>query len=174
MNKMQSNVRIEKITLNIGTGKEQSSMDRAFALFKHILGDNFKPVKTTTNKRLQAWGLRPGLPIGCKVTIRDPAQIKKLLTQFLYAKDNALNSKCFDQFGNFSFGIPEYIDIKDVKYNPEISVIGLSVEVTLDKPGYRVKKRSYKKGIIGKKQVVSKQDSIDFMKKEFGIKILGE
>ena len=30
-----------------------------------------KPVETKTQKRVPGWGLRPGLAIGCKVTVRD-------------------------------------------------------------------------------------------------------
>jgi len=61
-------IRIEKITLNIGAGKDQNRLDKAKILLKHVTG--IEPVKTVTKKRIPNWGLRPGLPIGCKITLR--------------------------------------------------------------------------------------------------------
>ena len=68
MKSMQTSVRIEKITLNVGAGKEQSRLDKGFLLLKELTG--VTPVKTVTQKRIPTWGLRPGLPIGAKVTLR--------------------------------------------------------------------------------------------------------
>ena len=45
MNVMR-NIRIEKLTLNIGCGKDQSRLDKAIKLLKNITGIN--PVKTFT------------------------------------------------------------------------------------------------------------------------------
>ena len=67
MNKMQE-VRIEKVTLNIGAGRDQARLEKGITLIKSITG--IPPVKTITNKRFMGWGLRPGLPVGCKVTLR--------------------------------------------------------------------------------------------------------
>ena len=65
MNPMKK-VRIEKITLNIGSGKDTSKLDKGILLIKTITG--IAPVKTITKKRIPSWGLRPGLPIGAKLT----------------------------------------------------------------------------------------------------------
>ena len=61
MNKMRE-IRIEKITLNIGAGKDVGKLEKGVKLLKNITGIN--PVKTVTQKRIPTWGLRPGLPIG--------------------------------------------------------------------------------------------------------------
>ena len=61
-------IKVEKITLNIGAGKDQTKLERGILLLKNITG--IDPVKTFTNKRIPTWGLRPGLPIGCKITLR--------------------------------------------------------------------------------------------------------
>ena len=65
------NIKIEKVTLNIGAGKNTSLLDKGLKLLKTLTGAN--PVKTITQKRIPAWGLRPGLPIGVKVTLRKDA-----------------------------------------------------------------------------------------------------
>lgn len=161
-------IRIEKVTLNIGVGKDQSKLDNAMALLKNI--SEAKPVKTLTNKRIQEWGLRPGLPIGCKVTLRK-VKAKELLVRLLDAKDNRLRESQFDDNGNVSFGIPEYIDIQDVKYDPKIGIMGLEVCVTLERAGYRIKKRRLMKRKIPKKHKIGKEEAIDFMKKKFNVEV---
>ncbi|MBR9698885.1 50S ribosomal protein L5 [Candidatus Woesearchaeota archaeon] len=167
MNPMR-NARIEKITLNIGAGKDQNKLDKAQLLLKHISG--IDPVKTFTNKRIPSWGLRPGLPIGCKLTLRKEVAFE-LLKRLLEAKDHVLRESQFDGTGNISFGIPEYIDIPGVKYDPKIGIIGLQVCVTLERPGFRVKRRSLKRKKLGKKHDLTKEEAMEFMKKSFNVKI---
>ena len=163
MNKMQE-VRIGKVTLNIGAGKDQGKLEKGITLITSIAG--IKPVKTITNKRIMGWGLRPGLPVGCKLTLRKK-QAEGIIPRLLHAKDNALSEDQFDDNGNIAFGIPEYIDIKDAKYDPKIGVMGLEVCITLEKAGYRIKKRRIMKTKVNKKQTVSKEEAINFIKQKF-------
>ena len=165
------NIKVEKITLNIGTGKDMKALEKGLKLLEAI--SSSKPVKTFTNKRIPGWGLRPGLPIGCKVTLRKLKAVG-LLKRLLEAIEFRLDEKQFDENGNLSFGIPEYIDIGGMKYIPEIGIIGLEVSVTLERPGYRIKKRRLLKRKVPKKHRISKEDSIEFMKKNFDVKLEGE
>ncbi|MBS3176145.1 50S ribosomal protein L5 [Candidatus Woesearchaeota archaeon] len=167
MNTMQ-HIRIEKLTLNIGAGKDQAKLEKGVQLIKSITGIN--PVKTVTQKRIPGWGLRPGLPIGCMLTLRKK-QAQGLLPRLLYARDNKLKESQFDDAGNISFGIPEYIDIKDAQYDPKIGVMGLQVCVTLEKPGFRVKKRKQKQASVGKRQLITKEEAKQFMQKNFQVQI---
>lgn len=167
MNPMK-NVRIEKLTLNIGSGKEQDKLEKAMKVLKNITG--IQPIKTVSKKRIPSWGIRPGLPIGCKLTLRKK-NTKKFLARLLEAKNNNLKPSQFDENGNIAFGIPEYIDIPDIKYFPEIGIMGLEVCVTLERKGFRIKKRRIRKKKIPKKHRISKQEAMEFMKKEFNIKI---
>ena len=161
-------IKIEKVIMNIGAGKDQSKLDKAVILLKNISGK--KPVKTFTNKRIQEWGLRPGLPIGCKLTLRKD-EAKELLIRLLDARDNNLTDSQFDDNGNISFGINEYIDIPNVKYDPNIGILGLQVCVTLERPGFRIKRRKFMRRKIPSRHRIKKQEAIDFMKKNFNIKI---
>ncbi len=165
---IMKNIRIEKITLNIGCGKDQTKLDKAVKLLKNITG--IDPVKTTTKKRIPEWSLRPGLAIGCKITLRKKAA-KDLLIRLLKAKENTLKDSNFNESGNISFGLEEYIDILDVKYDPEIGIMGLEVCLTLERPGFRIKRRKMLKKKISKKHGITKEDAINFMQKEFNIKI---
>ncbi|MFH1212373.1 MAG: 50S ribosomal protein L5 [Candidatus Woesearchaeota archaeon] len=162
---------IGKVTLNIGAGKDPNVLSKGVKLLKSITG--IDPVKTITNKRIASWGLRPGLPIGCKITIRGE-EAKNLLKRLLDAKDNQLQESNFDNYGNISFGIQEYINIPDVKYDPEIGIMGLMTSITLVRPGFRIKSRKLKKAKIPPSHHISKQDSIEYFAKEYNVKLIGK
>jgi len=164
-------IRVEKVTLNIGAGKDEEKMKKGKKLLKMVTG--IEPVNTFTSKRIPGWGLRPGLAIGCKITLRHDKAIE-VLKKLLEAKDNILSLNNFDERGNLSFGIAEYIDIPGMKYDPEIKIMGLEVAVTLERPGFRIKKRRIQKKTLPKKHTITKDESVEFMKKSFGIKIAEE
>lgn len=161
-------IRIEKINLNAGTGGPGENMEKAAKLLEIITGR--KPIKTKSKKRIPTWGVRPGLTIGCKVTIRGK-EAEEMLKNFLKAKNNQLNVRNFDTTGNFSFGIPEYIDIPNIKYNHEIGIIGFEVAVTLCRPGYRIKRKMIKPSRVGRKHRISKEEAVLFLKDKFGVKV---
>ena len=165
------NIRLEKVTLNIGAGKDQARLEKGLILLNAITSAT--PIKTVTNKRIQEWGLRPGLPIGCKLTLRKDIASKTLL-RLLSAVDNKLSEKQFDNNGNIAFGVHEYIDIPGVKYDPKIGILGLEVCITLERPGYRVKRRRLLARKIPARHRISKQEAIDFMAKNFNIKVEAE
>jgi len=167
MNPMRE-IKIEKITLNVGAGKDQAKLEKGMLLLKNIA--SLTPVKTYTSKRIPEWGLRPGLPIGCKLTIRKTAA-EELLKRLLDAKENKLKKSQFDKEGNMSFGIHEYIDIAGVKYDPQIGIMGLEVCVTLERPGFRIKRRSFKTRKIPPKHKIAKDEAIEFIKKKFNVGI---
>ena len=152
---------IEKVTLNIGAGKNEELLKKGLKLLQKLAP--LTPVKTFTKKRIPGWGLRPGLAIGCKVTVRK--QCQELLRKLLVAKENSLKANSFDNNGNFSFGVPEYIDIEGLEYDPELKIIGLEVAVTLERPGFRVKKRKIKPGDLGRNHKVTREEAIAFVQK---------
>lgn len=170
MNAMKQ-IRIEKVTLNIGTGKPGPELEKAKKLLSLIT--NKTPIETKTSKRIPGWGLRPGLSIGTKVTIRGE-EAKELLGRLLKATENKLNPRSFDNNGNVAFGIAEYIDIPGVKYQMEIGIIGFSVAVTLSRPGSRIKTRHVKEKNIPLRHRVKKEEAIEFIKQAYNTKIGGD
>ncbi len=159
-------IRIGKITLNMGTGKNEEMLKRGLVLLQKI--SPVKPVKTVTRKRIPGWGLRPGLAIGCKATIRRDAE--KLLRRLLAAKNNKLDAAQFDNNGNFSFGIPEYIDIAGLDYDPELKILGLEVAVSLERPGARLLRRKLRPHRLGRKHRLGKEEAISFVR-QLGIEV---
>jgi large subunit ribosomal protein L5 len=160
-------LKIDKLTLNIGAGKDQVLLEKGVKLINNLTG---KPgLKTVTNKRIPGWGIRPGLPIGCKLTLRG-AEAEKMIKRLLVARSNKIDEKMFDNEGNVAFGIRECIDIEGAKYDPEIGIMGLEACITLKRAGFRIKKRKLMKRRLPLRHRISRMESVDFMKKKFNIK----
>lgn len=168
MNPMRQ-IYVEKVVLHIGTGKEARDLERGEKLLRKFTDQ--KIVKTLAKKRIPTWGIRPGLPIGVMVTLR---KSQDLIPRLLKAIDNKLSYSNFDDYGNISFGIKEYIDIPGLKYDPDIEIMGLQVTIALRRKGTRVMHRRVKKSRIGENQIVTKQEAIEFMKKNYGVIIKEE
>jgi large subunit ribosomal protein L5 len=164
-------IRVEKITLNIGAGKDEEKLKRGEKLLKKITG--IEPLKTITQKRIPGWALRPGLAIGCMITLRGK-KAEELLKRLLHAREHKLRLGQFDQHGNFSFGIPEYVDIEGVEYDPDIKIMGLEVAVTLGRPGFHIKRRKVKAKKLAAKHTITPVEAMQFMKNEFGVKEVEE
>jgi large subunit ribosomal protein L5 len=166
---LMKKIRIEKITLNVGAGKDQSMLEKGMKLLKNLTGVD--PIKTITNKRIPSWGLRPGLPVGTKLTIRDKKLIADLIPRLLKAKENKLKKSCFDKNGNVAFGIHEYIDIPDLEYDPSIGIIGFQICITLERPGFSLKRKTLNGKPIGKNHLITQDDSIAFIKEQYNIEV---
>ncbi|MBT4334630.1 50S ribosomal protein L5 [archaeon] len=165
MNEMK-NLRIEKVTLNIGTGEAGEKLEKAKKLLSTISGKT--PVVRKATKRIPTWGVRPGLELGVKITLRGK-DAEEVLIRTLNAKENLISKKSFDQYGNFGFGLQEYIDIPGLTYMPEIGTMGLDITVTLERKGFRVKRRKYFKKSIPEKHRVTKEEAIKFIKTKFKV-----
>jgi large subunit ribosomal protein L5 len=164
-NKMRE-IRVAKVTLNIGTGRPGESVERAKAVLHMLTGR--KPVSTRTVRRT-TFGVAKGREIGCKVTLRKAEAIEFLRRAF-EAVDNRIKATVFND-GNFSFGIVEYLDIPGANYDPKIGIFGLDVCVTLERPGYRIKRRKIKSK-IGKRHLIKREEAIQFIKSKFGVDII--
>ena len=91
------NIRIEKLTLNVGAGANQDKLEKGLRLIEKLSGS--KAVKTITHERIPGWSIRPGLPIGTMVTLRK-AKATDMLKRLLAARDSKLEKRFFDDKGN--------------------------------------------------------------------------
>ncbi len=155
---------VSKVVANMGVGSGGEGMEPALKLLEKLTGR--KPVKTYSKHKIPAWGLRQGLPIGAKVTLRGK-EARDFLERSLAASENTLKESNFDDAGNLSFGIEQYVFYQNMKYDPSIGTMGLQVSVTLERPGFRIKKRKIRKSGIGKAHMITKEDAISFIKEEF-------
>ncbi len=161
-------IRIEKITVNIGVGESGPKLEKAKKLLEKLTEK--KVVITKTHKRT-TFGTAKGRPIGVKITLRKEDAVN-FLKKALQAVENKLKSSQFDNNGNFSFGIAEYISIPGYKYDPEIGILGMDVCVTLERPGFRVKRRRMRKAKIGKTHKITPQEAINWVKENFGVEVI--
>jgi large subunit ribosomal protein L5 len=160
--------RIEKVTINMSVGKSGSPLEQAMVILRNLTNQN--PSKRTAKKTIRDFGIRKGESIACLVTLRNESA-KDFLKKVFYAIDNKLSKYCFDQQGNFSFGIKEHIDIPGTKYVPELGIHGMDISVSLGRGGYRVKRRHRCKSKIGKNHSLKIEEAIEFIKDEFDVEI---
>ena len=161
-------IRIEKITLNIGCATDQDQIKRAQKLLQNL--SDQKPVVTITKGRT-TFGTPIAKPMGVKVTLRIDKAIN-FLKDALQAVDNELKEKQIND-DNFSIGIKEYIDLPKANYDPEVGILGMDICVTLERPGYGIKRQKNKKLKIGRKHLITKNEIIEWLKNKFGVTIIG-
>jgi len=159
-------VKIAKVTVNMGVGPEPSDMKTSQKIIEKVT--DCKAVQTKCKVRQPKWGIRPGLPIGLKVTMRN-SKAEEFLKRALAAKGNALSKKCFDNQGNFGFGVHEYIDLPGIKYDPTLGVRGFDVLVTMERPGYRIKRRKIQNKKVGKGHLLAKEEAMGFIQQKFEV-----
>ena len=160
---------LEKIVLNMGMGRSGESINIAKKALEQITQGS-KPSQRNARDSQRDWGVRKGEPIGVSVTVRGD-KAHELLKRLLEAKGNVVNGRSFDNFGNYSFGIREHIDIPGVKYEPQIGILGLGVSVALARPGYSIRKRSKHRASIGHTHVISREDAKRFIVSKFGVEV---
>src|SRR5881409_1316303 len=157
-------VRIEKVTLNIATGKSGEPLEKAKKVLNQLTART--PATKKAKKAIKDFGVRKGEPIAAVVTLRGK-DAGEFLKRALDAVSNKINERSFDDYGNVSFGIKEHIEIPGTRYVPELGIFGATVHVTLERPGYRVRRRSIRPTKIGKNHYVSKKDAIQFIQENF-------
>ncbi|MEM4634210.1 MAG: 50S ribosomal protein L5, partial [Candidatus Anstonellaceae archaeon] len=161
-------VMIEKVTLNIGVGKSGQELENAKTLLERLSGA--KAVPTKAKSRNPVFRIKKGDIIGTKTTLRGKAALD-FVKKALKVKGFVLPSRSFDKDGNFSFGVPEYIEFPGAKYDPQIGMLGFDVCVTLCRRGFRVGKRRRGRSKIGKKHRLSKEDGIAFARDVLSVKV---
>ena len=159
---------VEKVVLNCGCGTDHVRLEKSVKLLEKMAGR--KPVKTITQQRNATWGLRKGLPVGTKLTLRDEEAIK-MVERLVEAKEKQLKPNNFDEHGTVSFGISECIDIPGVEYEPDIGIIGLQATITLARPGFRVKRRRSMKRKLPNAHTIHQEEAIAFMQQSFGVEL---
>ena len=59
-----------------------------------------------------------------------------------------------------------------MKYDPALGIRGMDVLVTLERPGYRVKKRKLEKVKPAKSHLISAGEAVDFVRQRFGVEVV--
>lgn len=156
---------VDKVVVNIGVGKSGDPIEKAKKALLELTGQ--QPAVRGAKKTVRDFGIHKGEPIGAIVTMRRGTAVD-FLKRVIAAKKNTLKASSFDNYGNISVGIHEHIDIPGTKYNPDIGIFGMDVNVVLIRPGFRIARKSRKSARIGKRHRISKEEAMEFFRQEFG------
>ena len=162
-------VHVEKVVVNIGVGEAGERLTKACKVLEMVTGQ--KPVQTVSKTVNRDLGIREGMPLGCKVTLRGDVAAD-FLKRALVIREMRVPEYSFDKEGNMSFGITDYTDFDGMKYDPEIGIFGMDVNVVLRRTGNRITQRALLKRRIPKAHRVQRDEAIQYMKDNFNVKVI--
>lgn len=160
---------VEKVVVNIGVGEAGERLVKAEKVLEMVTGQ--KPVETTSKTINRDLGIRVGMPLGCKVTLRGEAA-EEFVRKALPIREMRVPEYSFDKEGNMSFGISDYTDFEGMKYDPEIGIFGMDISVVLRRPGNRITQRALLRRRIPKSHRVTREEAIAFMKEKFEVEVV--
>ena len=125
--------RIEKIVVNVGMGEAARNpklLDTVVEELGQITGQ--KPVVTRARKSISNFGLREGMPVGAKVTLRR-ARMYEFLDRLVNVampriRDfRGLPTRAFDGRGNYTLGVKEQLIFPEIDYDQVDQVHGMDI-----------------------------------------------
>jgi large subunit ribosomal protein L5 len=127
--------RVEKVVINVGMGeaaRNPKALDAVVDELAAIAGQ--KPVVTRARKSISNFGLREGMPVGAKVTLRR-ARMYEFLDRLINVamprvRDfRGLPTRAFDGRGNYTIGVKEQVIFPEIDYDQVESVHGMDIVV---------------------------------------------
>lgn len=161
--------RIAKVTVNMGIGEGGDRLEKAEKTMEKLTGQ--KPSRTFGKVNNRELGVRPGMAIGCKVTLRGEGA-EAFVKRALYTRLNRVHEWSFDEQGNLQFGVKDHTDFEGERYDPDTGVFGMDVCITLEKPGHRIKHRRLLDRKVPQRHRVSRQEAIAFLRGKFNMEVL--
>jgi large subunit ribosomal protein L5 len=161
-------IKLAKVVVHINVGKSGEELEKARKVLTEITGQ--KSCTKQAKRTIKDFGITEGEPIACLTTLRGE-DASAFLKRGLDAAGNSLKASSFDDNGNFAFGIKEHIEIPGTKYVPELGIFGMDIMGTLERPGFRIKRRRIRPTPIGKSHRISRDEATKFVSETFGIQI---
>jgi large subunit ribosomal protein L5 len=158
--------RVEKVVVHMGVGQGGRELANAEEILEEITGQ--QSVRTQAQKAIGEFDIRPGDPIGAKVTLRGEDATEFLDTALPLAD---LSRSQFDDVGNVSFGVEEHTEFPSQEYDPNVGIYGLDVTVTLTRPGYRVAKRDARSRSIPNSHRMEVDDAVAYLEQQFDVEV---
>ncbi|MDV2494710.1 MAG: 50S ribosomal protein L5 [bacterium] len=127
--------KLDKIVVNVGVGEAIQNiklLDGAVEELAAITGQ--QPVLTRAKKSIANFKLRAGMPIGCRVTLRN-IRMYEFMDRLLNAslprvRDfRGVSPKGFDGRGNYSLGVQEQIIFPEIDYDKIEQFHGLGITI---------------------------------------------
>ncbi len=160
---------IEKVVVHMGVGESGQHLVDAENILYEITGQ--KVIRSFSKMTIPAFGIKKREPIGCKVTLRG-INAHKFLESSLKIIDNTLRKSQFDINGNVSFGIEEHTDFDGMKYDPNVGVFGMDVNIVIKRKGERVSNRKIEPRKVSKSHKMNINDSMKFLINKYNVEVI--
>lgn len=126
---------LAKIVVSMGVGEateNKALLDNAVKDMELITGR--KPIITKARKSISNFKLREGMPIGCKVTLRDEIMYEffdRLVSIVIpRIRDfRGISTDSFDGRGNFSMGLKEQTVFPEIEFDKIDNLRGLNINI---------------------------------------------
>ncbi|HPN41375.1 MAG TPA: 50S ribosomal protein L5 [Candidatus Cloacimonadota bacterium] len=127
--------KLVKIIVSMGVGsatQNKAILDNAVKDMEQITGR--KAIVTKARKSISNFKLRQGMPIGCKVTLRDEVMYEfyDRLTSIVIPRIRdfrGIPADAFDGRGNFSMGLKEQTVFPEIEYDKVDAIRGLNISI---------------------------------------------
>lgn len=125
--------KLKKITINVGVGEavsDRKKLDDIVNNIAQITGQ--RPAITTARKSISNFKLREGMPIGCRVTLRN-RMMYEFLDRFVNlalprSRDfQGIPDKGFDGRGNYTLGIREHTIFPEIDIDKVDKIHGMDI-----------------------------------------------
>jgi large subunit ribosomal protein L5 len=125
--------KVNKIVLSMGVGQatqNKALLDNAVKDMEMITGR--KAIVTKARKSISNFKLRQGMPIGCKVTLRDEVMYEFLdrLVSIVIPRIrdfHGVQVNSFDGRGNYSIGLKEQTVFPEIEFDKVDAIRGLNI-----------------------------------------------
>jgi large subunit ribosomal protein L5 len=162
-------IKLEKAVVNIGVGDAGERLLKAEKVLQMVT--KRKPIRTLAKTTSRDFGIRRGMEIGVKVTLRGK-EAEEFVKTALWTRENRIAEYSFDPEGNFSFGVADYTDFPGMKYDPEIGIFGVDVSVCLARPGKRVSKRRILRRSVPAHHRINRREGVEFVRSRFDAEVM--
>ncbi|XP_048413974.1 60S ribosomal protein L11 [Stegostoma tigrinum] len=156
-------LRIRKLCMNICVGESGDRLTRAAKVLEQLTGQT--PVFSKARYTVRSFGIRRNEKIAVHCTVRG-AKAEEILEKGLKVREYELRKNNFSDTGNFGFGIQEHIDL-GIKYDPSIGIYGLDFYVVLGRPGFSIADKKRKRGRIGAKHRINKEEAMRWFQQKY-------
>lgn len=159
---------IDKVVVNIGVGEGGEELRKAERVLEMVTDQ--EPAHTHASTSNREWGIREGQPVGVKVTLRGDDAVE-FLEEAFWVRNHEIPQWSFDDSGNLNFGIADYTDFEDHRYDPDIGIFGMDISVKIKRPGSRVEKRRLQPKDIPERHRVGRGEAMEFIAEEFDVEV---
>ena len=162
-------ISVDKVVINVGVGKSGEPMEKAKNALLELTGH--KPDVRGAKETIRDFGIHKGEPIGVIVTLRREPAVEFLKRVVMQLRGMCSRRRHLTTTATFLLAFMNILTSQGTKYNPDIGIFGMDINVVLSRPGYRIARKSRKRSKIGKTHRINRDEAIEFFKQEYGAEV---